>query len=152
MQEIRSAIQTIYKLLNHIVQFSCSVLSDSSWPHGLQHSRLPSPTPTPRACSTHVCQVSDAIQPSRPLSSPSPAIFNLSQHQGIFQWVSASHQVAKVLELQHQYYSGLISFMIDRFDVLAVEGTLESLLQHHSSKHQFFDDIHTRLLENHSLD
>ena len=53
----------------------------------------------------HVHRVSDAIQPSHPLSSPSPA-FNLSQHQGLFQWVSSSHQVAKVLEfqLQHQYY------------------------------------------------
>ena len=50
---------------------------------------------------THVHQVSDAIQPSHPLSSPSPA-FNLSQHQGLFQGVSYSHQVAKVLELQHQ--------------------------------------------------
>ena len=55
---------------------------------------------------THVLQVSDAIQPSHPLSSPSPSAFNLSQHQGLFQWVSSSHQVAKVLEfqLQHQSY------------------------------------------------
>ena len=45
---------------------------------------------------THVHQVSDAIQPSHPLSSPSPPAFNLSQHQGLFQWVSSSHQVAKV--------------------------------------------------------
>ena len=53
----------------------------------------------------HVHRVSDAIQPSHPLSSPSPA-FNLSQHQGLFQWVSSLHQVAKVLEfqLQHQYF------------------------------------------------
>ena len=48
---------------------------------------------------THVHWVSDAIQPSHPLSSPSPPTFNLSQHQGLFQWVSSSHQVAKVLEL-----------------------------------------------------
>ena len=48
---------------------------------------------------THVCRVGDALQPSHPLSSPSPA-FNLSQHQGLLQWVSPSHQVAKVLELQ----------------------------------------------------
>ena len=53
---------------------------------------------------THVHWVSDAIQPSHPLSSPSPA-FNLSQHQGLFQWVSSSHQVAKVMELQHQSFS-----------------------------------------------
>ena len=49
--------------------------------------------------------VSDAIQPSHPLSSPSPPAFNLSQHQGLFQWVSSSHQVAKVLELQLQHQS-----------------------------------------------
>ena len=48
---------------------------------------------------THVHRVGDAIQPSHPLSSPSPPAFNLSQHQGLFQWVGSSHQVAKVLEL-----------------------------------------------------
>ena len=74
---------------------------------------------------------------------PSPPAFNLSQYQGLFQWVSSSHQVAKVLEfqLQHQSsneYSGLISFRMDQFDLLAVPGTLKSLLQHHSSKAQFF--------------
>ena len=53
---------------------------------------------------THIHRVGDAIQPSHPLSSPSPPIFNLSQHQGLFQWVSSSHQVAKVLELQHQSF------------------------------------------------
>ena len=51
---------------------------------------------------THVHQVSDAIQPSQPLLSPSPPTFNLSQHQGLFKWVSSSHQVAKVLEFQLQ--------------------------------------------------
>ena len=54
---------------------------------------------------THVDWVSDAIQPSRPLSSPSPPAFSLSQHQALFQWVSSSHQVAKVLELQLQHQS-----------------------------------------------
>ena len=53
----------------------------------------------------HVHQVSDAIQPSHPLSSHSPPAFNLSQHQGLFQWVSSSHQVAKVLEFQLQHQS-----------------------------------------------
>ena len=55
---------------------------------------------------THVHWVSDAIQPSDPLPSPSPPAFNLSQHQGLFQWVSSSHQVAKVLQfhLQHQSF------------------------------------------------
>ena len=54
---------------------------------------------------THVHWVSDAIQPSHPLSSPSPSAFNLSQHQGLFQWVSSLHQVAKVLEFQLQHQS-----------------------------------------------
>ena len=72
------------------------------------------------------------------LSSPSPPTFSLSQHQGLFQWVSSLHQVAKVLELQLQHspsneYSGLISLRIDWFDLLAVQGTLKNLLQHHSS-------------------
>ena len=55
---------------------------------------------------THVHWVSDAIQPSHPLSSPSPPAFNLSQHQGLFQWVSSLHQVVKVLEfqLEHQFF------------------------------------------------
>ena len=59
---------------------------------------------------THVCWVSDAIQPSHPLSSPSPPAFNLYQHQGLFQWVSCSHQLAKVLEfqLQHQSFQWIV--------------------------------------------
>ena len=59
----------------------------------------------PELSQTHVHQVGDAIQPSHPLLSPSPPAFNLSQHQGVFQWVSSSHQVAKVLELQFQHQS-----------------------------------------------
>ena len=54
---------------------------------------------------THIHRVGDAIQPSHPLSSPSPPTFNLSQHQGLFQWVSSSHQVAKGLEFQLQHQS-----------------------------------------------
>ena len=93
----------------------------------------------PEFTQTHIHRVSDAIQPSHPLSSPSPPAFNLSQHQGLFQSVSSLHQVAKVLELQLQHqsfneYSGLISFRMDCLDLLAVQGTLKSLLQHHSSK------------------
>ena len=85
---------------------------------------------------THVHWVSDSIQPSHPPLSPSPPAFNLPQHQGLFKWVSCSHQVAKVLELQLQHspsseYSRLVSFRNDWFDFLAVEGTLKSLLQHH---------------------
>ena len=86
---------------------------------------------------THVHWIGDTIQSSYPLSSHSPPAFNLSQHQGLLKWVSSSHQVAKVLEfqLQHQSneHSGLISFRIDWLDLLAVQGTLKSLLQHNSS-------------------
>ena len=82
----------------------------------------------PELIQIHVCWVSDAIQPSHPLSSPSPPTFNLSQHQGLFQWVGFLHQVAKV------QYPGLISVRIDWFDLLAVQGTFTSHLQHHSSK------------------
>ena len=90
---------------------------------------------------THVHWVNDAIQPSHPLLSPSPPDLNLPQHQGLFQWVNSFLQVAKVLELQHQslqQYSGLISFRMDWFGLLAVQGTLKSLLQHHSSKASIF--------------
>ena len=58
----------------------------------------------PELAKTHVHWVSDAIQPSHPLSVPSPLAFNLSQHQGLCKWVSSLHQVAKVLELQHQSF------------------------------------------------
>ena len=87
---------------------------------------------------THVHCVGDAIQPSHPLSS-SPSALNLSQHQGLIQRVSSSHEVAKVLEFQLQHQSsnkhpGLISFRMDWLDLLALQGTLRSLLQYHSSK------------------
>ena len=62
---------------------------------------------------THVHQVSDAIQPSHPLSSPSPPAFNLSQPQSLFQWVSSSHQVAKGLEFQLQHQSFQWMFRTD---------------------------------------
>ena len=87
-------------------------------PHGLQHTRLPCPSPSPRLCSDS-CPLSRwCLQPSHPLSSSSPPAFNLSQHQGLFQWIDSSHQVAEVLkfQLQHQSfheYSGLISFRTD---------------------------------------
>ena len=88
---------------------------------------------------THVHWVSDAIQPSHPLSSPPPPAFNLSQHQ-VF-----SNESALCIRWPRYWsfgfsispsneYSGLISFRIDWFDLLAVQGTLKSLLQHHGSK------------------
>ena len=85
---------------------------------------------------THVHWVSDAIQPSHPLSSHSPPAFNLSQHQGLYQWVSSSYQVAKVLkfQLQHQSLQWILRTDFLRMDWLDSQGTLKSLLQHHSSK------------------
>ena len=103
---------------------------DCSTPGFPVHQQLPEPT------QTHVHCVSDAIQPSHPLSFPSPPAFSLSQYQGLFQWVGSSHQVAKVLEFNintSSEYSGLISFMMDWLYLLAVQRTLKSL-QHHSSK------------------
>ena len=79
---------------------------------------------------THVYWFSDAIQPSHPLSSASPPAFNLSQHQGFFQWISPLHLVAKVLEFQLQHQSFQWIF---RTDFLAVQGTLKSIFQHCSS-------------------
>ena len=88
-----------------LLLFSCSVVSDSLWSHGLQHVRLPCPLPSPGAGSNS-CPSSQWCHPtSCPLSAPSPPAFHLSQHQGLFQWVSSSHQIDKVLELQLQHQS-----------------------------------------------
>ena len=83
------------------VQFSRSVMSNSLRTHGLQHARLPYPSPNPGAHSNS-CLLSQwcRIQPSHPLLSPSPPAFNLSQHQRLFKWVSSLHQVVTVLEFQ----------------------------------------------------
>ena len=118
------------------VSQSCPTLCD---PMNRSTPGLPVHHHLPEFTQTHVHWVGDAIQPSHPLSSPSPPALNLSRHGGLFKWVSSSHQVAKIFEfqLQHQYsneYSGLISFRMDWFDLLAAQGTLKSLLQHHSSK------------------
>ena len=86
-------------------QFSRSVMSDSLWPREPQHARPPCPSPTPGVHTMHVHWDGDAIQLSHPLSSPSPPALNLSQHQGLFRWVSSPHQMAKVLEFQLQHQS-----------------------------------------------
>ena len=89
------------------VQFSHSVASDYLRCHGLQNARLPCPSPTPGACSNS-CSLSQWCHPtiSSCVESPLPPSFNLSQDQGLFQWVSSLLQVAKVLEfwLQHQSF------------------------------------------------
>ena len=88
---------------------------------------------------THVHRFSDAIQPSHSLSSPSPPASNPSQHQSLFQWVNSSHDVAKYWSfsfsiIPSKEHPGLISFRMDWLDLLAIQGTLKSLIQHHSSK------------------
>ena len=94
----------------------------------------------PKSSQPHVHQVGDAIQPSHPPSSPSPPALTLSQHQGLFKWVSSSHEVAKVLGVfsfnisPSNEHPGLISFRMHWLDLLAVQGTLKSLHQHHTSK------------------
>ena len=92
--------------LQSSVQFSRSVMSDSLRPRESRHARPPCPSPTPGVHSNSRHRLGDAIQPSHPLSSPFPPALNLSQHQGLFKWVSSSHQMAKVLEfhLQHQSF------------------------------------------------
>ena len=114
------------------VQFSPSVVSNSSWPLGLQHARSPVLHYLPEFAQIHVLWVSDAIQPSHPLSSPSPPALNLSQHQGFFsnelslhiRWPknwSFSFSISPSNE-----YSGLVSFRTDWLDLLAVQRTQAS--------------------------
>ena len=81
----------------------------------------------------------ESLVPSYPLLSPSPPAFNLSQSQGLFQWVSSWHQVPKYWSFSFSMssfneYSGLISFRMDWLDFFAVQGIFKSLLQHHSWK------------------
>ena len=112
-------------------------MSNSLGPHGLQHAGFPVHHQLLELTQTHVHWVGDAIQPYYPLSCPSPPACYLSQHQGLFKWVSSSHQVAKVLEFQLQHRSfqdWSISFRMDWLYLLAAQGTHKSLLQHHSSK------------------
>ena len=133
---------------------SCSVVSDSLWPRGLLHAKPPCRSPTPRAHSTHVHWVGDAVHPSHPVV-PFPPTFNLSQHRVFhIRWPkywSFSFSISPSNE-----HPGLISFRMDWLALLAVQGTLKSLLQHTVQKHQFFhaqlslwsnSHIHTWLLE-----
>ena len=97
----------------------------------------------------HVHQVGDTIQSPHALSSSSLPAFSISQHQGLFQWVSSLHQVAKVFSLSFSFsispsseYSGLVSFRMDWFDLLAVQGTLKK----ESSPTPQFKNINSSLL------
>ena len=122
-------------------QFSSVAQSCPTLCHPMDHSTpgLPVHHQLPELTQSHVHQVGHAIQPSHPLSAPSPPAFHLSQRQGLFQWDSSSHQVAELFNFSFSTspsneHSGLIFFRMDWLDLLAVQGTLKSLLQHHSSK------------------
>ena len=107
LQPVKTNSFVVERFLEHSVQFSSVA---QSWPtlcDPMNRSTpgLPVHHQLPEFTQIHVHWVSDAIQPSHPLSSPSPPALNLAQHQGLFQWVSSSHQVAKVLEFQLQHQS-----------------------------------------------
>ena len=121
------------------VTHSCRTLCD---PMNFSTPGFPGHHHLPELAQTHIHWVCDAIQPSHPLSSPSPPALNLSQPQDLFKWVNSLHQVDKVLEFQHQHHSFQWTLRtdllwMDWLDLLAVQGTLKSLLQHHSSKASF---------------
>ena len=106
-------------------------MSDSLRSHQSQHTRPRCPSSTPEFTQTHVHQVGDAIQPSHPLSSPSPPAFNLSQHQGLFSESALRIRWPKYWSFSFRISpfneeSGLISFRMDWLDLLAVQGILKS--------------------------
>ena len=117
-------------------QFSCSVVLTLCDPTNRRTPGLPVHHQLLEFTQMHVHWVGDAIQPAHPLSSSSPT-FNLSQNQGLFKGVSSLHQVWKYWSFSispSNEYSELISFRMDWLDLLAIQGTLKSFLQHHSSK------------------
>ena len=141
--------------------FSSSVLSDSLRPYGLQYTRLPFPSLSPRVCSSS-CPLSQwCHQPSHPLSSPSPPALSLPNIRVFSSELTLHIKWPKYWSFSFSISpsnedSGLISFRIDWFDLLAVQGTLKSLLHIAVQKHQFFDaqpswwsnsHTHTWLLE-----
>ena len=90
----------------HLCPTLCNLVNYSTWGFPALHYLL-------EFVQTHVHWISDAIQPSHPLSPPSPFAFNLFHHRGLFQWVGSSHQVSKLLELQLQHQSFQWIFKVD---------------------------------------
>ena len=131
--------QYILQMDEPSLQFSRSVVSDSSRPRESEHARPLCPSLTPRVHPNSCPSSWDAIQPSHPLSSPSPPALNPSSikvfsneptlHMRWPKYWSFSFSISPSTE-----HPGLISFRMDWLDLLAVQGTLKSLLQHHSSK------------------
>ena len=153
-------VQTIYSF-HSSVHFSCSIVFNTLWPHGLQHTRLPCPSPTPRSCSNTRPWSWYAIQPSHSLLSPSPPDFNLAQHLGHLQWISSFHQVAKLWSFSFSInpsneYSGQIFFRLTGYISLQTKGHSRVFSNTTVQNHQFFSiqpslwsnsHIHTWLLE-----
>ena len=100
-EELKKKMQYVSVQFSSVAQL-CPTLCN---PMNCSMPGLPVHQQLPEFTQTHVHQVGDAIQPSHPLSSPSSPALNLSQHQGLFKWVSSLHQVAKVLEFQLQHQS-----------------------------------------------
>ena len=123
----------VFRLNLYSVQFSCSVTQPCLTlcdPMNCSTPGLPVHQQLPEFTQTHIYWVGDAIQPSHPLSSPSPPAPNPSQHQGLFQWVNSLHEVAKYWSfsfsiIPSKEHPGLISFRMDWLDLLAVQGTLK---------------------------
>ena len=119
---------------------SCPTLCD---PMNCRSPGLPVHNQLPEFTQTRVHRVGDAIQPSHPLSSPSPPAPNLScirvfsNESALFMWWPEYWSFSFSISPSNEH-PGLISFRMDWLDLLAVQGTLKSLLQHHSSNHQFF--------------
>ena len=140
MWKLKSMKDDFIKLKkDYSVQFSCSVMSDSLQPQGLQHARLPCPLPLLELAQTHIHWISDAVQPAHPLSSPSPPAFSLSQNQGFSNELALCIRWPKYWSFSFNIipsneYAVLISFRMDCFDLLAVQQPFKSLLQYHSLK------------------
>ena len=121
-----------------ILLFSCSVMSDSLWPHGLQNIRLPCPSPSPEVCSNSF----PLNQWYHPTIGPSVTPFSVCRRSfpasGSFLMGQFFTSGAKVLELYFQHQSFQWIFRVDWFDLLSVQGNLKSLLQQHSSKSSLF--------------
>ena len=130
-------------LYHLLLLFSHSVMSESLWPHGLPHGRLPCPSPAPRDCSNlsllrRWCHpiISFSVVPfsSCLRSFPASGSFLMSQLFTPADWKVLEYSSYNFSISPSNEYSGLISFTIDWFDLLAVQGTLKSLVKHHSSK------------------
>ena len=111
-------------------------MSDSLWSYGLQHAMLPCPSLSPRVCSNS-CPLIQWCHPTISFSVASSPAINLSQHQSLFSESAFHIRWPKYWSFSigpSNVYSEIISFRIDWFDLLAIQGTLKSFLQHHSSK------------------